>query len=84
MVQFLIFFSVIISLKVSDCFETYGSADIKTSFLDDGRGKLIKSDGLFNNLYDYWTCLHASGVITSFIRYHPKIVKLEMTIRRNG
>ena len=82
MVQFLIFFSLLISLKMSDRFETYGSADIRTSFLNDERGKLIKSDSLFKNLYDYWTCLHASGAITSFVWYHPKIAKLEMIIRR--
>ena len=66
---------------MSDRFETYGSADIRTRFLNDERGKLIKSDSLFENLYDYWTCLHVSGVITAFNLYHSKIAKLEMTIR---
>ena len=70
-----------ISLRMSDRFETYGSADIRTRFLNDERGKLIKSDSLFENLYDYWTYLHVSGVITAFNWYHPKIAKLEMTIR---
>ena len=77
----LIFFSLIISLRMSDSFETYGSVDIRTRFLNDERGKLIKSDSLFENLYDYWTCLHLSGIITAFNWYHPKIAKLEMKIR---
>ena len=41
---------------MAECFETYSSADIRTSFFNDEKGKLIKSDTLYENLYDYWTC----------------------------
>ena len=44
------FFSLIISLRMSDRFETYGSAEIRTIFMNDEEGKLIKSDSLFENL----------------------------------
>ena len=64
-------------------FETYSSADIRTSFLNDERGKLIKSDSLYINLCDYWTCFHASNSIVSFTWYHPKMALLEKNIRKN-
>ena len=63
-------------------FETYSSADIKTSFLNDERGKLIKSDSLYINLCDYWTCFHASNSIVLFTWYHPKMALLEKNIRK--
>ena len=51
MVQvFFFFFCLIINLRMSDCFETYGSAEIRTIFMNDQEGKLIKSDSLFENL----------------------------------
>ena len=61
----------------------YGSADVRTSFLDDERGKLIKSDSLCKSLYNYWTCYHASdSPLILFTWYHPKTAKLEKHIRR--
>ena len=63
-------------------FETYSSADIRTSFLNDERGNLIKSGSLYVNLYDYWTCFHASNSIVLFTWYHPKMALLEKNIRK--
>ena len=63
-------------------FETYSSADIRTSFLNDERGNLIKSDSLYINLCDYWTCFHASNSIVLFTWYHPKMALLEKNIRK--
>ena len=63
-------------------FETYSSADIRTSFLNDERGKLIKSDSLYINLCDNWTCFHASNSIVLFTWYHPKMALLEKNIRK--
>ena len=67
---------------MAERFETYSSAEIRTSLLHDKRRKLIKSDSLYENLFDYWTCFHASNSIVLFIWYHPKMAKLEMNIRR--
>ena len=49
-VQVFIFFGLIINLRMSDRFETYGSAEIRTIFMNDEEGKSIKSDSLFENL----------------------------------
>ena len=54
------FFSLIISLRMSDCFETYGSAEIRTIFMSDKEGKLNKNDSLFENLYNFCSCFHMS------------------------
>ena len=81
MVQVFIFFGLIINLRMSDCFETCGSAEIRTIFMNDEEGKLIKSDSLFENLYDFWSCFHMSYK-TLFIWYHPKMAQLEKAIRR--
>ena len=67
---------------MAGCFETYSSADVRTSFLNDKRGKLIKSDSLYINLYDYWTCFHASNSIVLFTWYHPKMALFEKNIRK--
>ena len=40
---------------MADHFETYGSAKLKVLFMDDEKGKGIKKDTLFENLYDFWT-----------------------------
>ena len=40
---------------MAGCFETYSSADVRTSFLKDKRGKLIKNESLYINLLDFWT-----------------------------
>ena len=45
-------------LLMTDCFETYGSANLRVVFMDDERGKRIKEDTLFENLYDFWTSYH--------------------------
>ena len=47
-------FSLIRNYKMSD--ET-----VRKEFLHDERGKLIKGDSLFNNIYDFWVCIHAEG-----------------------
>ena len=67
---------------MAGCFETYSSANVRTSFLNDERGKLIKSDSLYINLCDYWTCFHASNSIVLFTWYHPKMALLEKNIRK--
>ena len=38
---------------MNDFFETYGSANLRVVFMDDERGKRIKEDTLFENLYDF-------------------------------
>ena len=40
--------------------ETYGSAKLRVVFMDDERGDRIKTDTLFQNLYDFWTSYHDS------------------------
>ena len=40
--------------------ETYGSAKLRVVFMDDERGDRIKTDTLFENLYDFWTSYHDS------------------------
>ena len=81
MVQFFYFFQSNNQFENSDCFETYGSAEIRTIFLNDEEGKLIKSDSLFENVYDFWSCFHMSYK-TLFIWYHPKMAQLEKLIWR--
>ena len=75
------FFSLIISLRTSDCFEIYGSAEIRTIFMNDEEGKLIKSDSLFENLYNFCSCFHMSYK-TLFIWYHSEMTQFEKAIRR--
>ena len=43
---------------MSDHLETYGSAKLIVLFMDDGKGREIKKDTLFENLYDFWTTFH--------------------------
>ena len=60
-------------------YETYGF--FRKEFLNNIKGKLIESDELFLNIYDFWVLKHAF-----FMRrkrwYHPKITKLERILRR--
>ena len=49
--------------------------------MNNEEGKLIKTDTLFANLYNFWTCYHASHKML-FIRYHPKMHLLKMAIRK--
>ena len=64
-----------------DRFKTSGSAELRISFIKDEEGKLIKTDSLFENLYDFWTCFYAKYK-SIFISYHPKMALLQKTIRK--
>ena len=61
-------------------YETYGSFRVK--FLNDERGKLLKSDSLFLNIYDFWVLSHAQGFMKVNRWYHPKKAKLERVLRK--
>ena len=41
--------------------ETYRSAKLRVVFIDDERGDRIKTDTLFENLFDFWTSYHDSN-----------------------
>ena len=43
---------------MADHLETYGSANLRVVFMDDERGKNIKTDTPFEKLYDFWTSFH--------------------------
>ena len=61
--------------------KTYGSARLRVMFMDVKKGKLIETDTLFKNLYDFWTSYHDQN--KSIFSWHSsKICKLEMNIRR--
>ena len=77
MVLFFYFFQLYKNLKMS---ETYGS--FRVEFSHDERGKLIKSDRLFYNIYDYWACIHAEGFMKVNRWYNPKVAKLEKVLRK--
>ena len=49
--------------------------------MDDEKGKEIKKDTLFENLYDFWTAFHDPNK-SIFYWYGQKIWFLEMSIRR--
>ena len=66
---------------MNDFFETYGSANLRVVFMDDERGKRIKEDTLFENLYGFWTSYHDPNK-KLFWWYQQKIWKLEMSIRK--
>ena len=61
-------------------YETYGS--FRVEFLNDERGKLLKSDSLFLNIYDFWVLSHAQGFMKVNRWYHPKKAKLERVLRK--
>ena len=61
-------------------YETYGSFRVK--FLNDERGRLLKSDSLFLNIYDFWVLSHAQGFMKVNHWYHPKKAKLERVLRK--
>ena len=66
---------------MTDYFETYGSANLRVVFMDDERGKRIKEDTLFENLYDFQTSYHDPN--KKLFRWYPqKNWKLEMSIRK--
>ena len=58
--SFFLFFFILgfkkLKKQMSD--KTYGSDEFRVEFLHDERGKLIKGDSLFNNIYDFWVCIH--------------------------
>ena len=60
--------------------ETSDSDGFRVDFLHDERGKLIKGDSLFNNIYDFWLCIHAAGFMKVNPWYHPKTAKLEKVL----
>ena len=66
---------------MTDYFETYGSANLRVVFMDNERGKRIKEDTLFENLYDFWTSYHDPDK-KLFWWFPQKIWKLEMCIRK--
>ena len=66
---------------MTDTLDTYGSANLRVLFMNDERGKMIKTDSLFENLYDFWTSYHHRSN-SLFYWYGHKIWKLEMSIRR--
>ena len=60
-------------------YETYGF--FRKEFLNDKKGKLIESDKLFLNIYDFWV-LQCAFFMPCKGWYHPKITKLEIILRR--
>ena len=60
--------------------ETYGS--FRVEFLNDKRGKLLKNDELFLNIYGFYTLTHASGNMTLRSWYYPKLTKLERILKK--
>ena len=77
---FILTFSFVRNYKMSD--ETYGSDGFRVGFLHDKRGKLIKGNSLFNNIYGLWVCIHAARFMKVNWRYHPKTAKLEKFLRK--
>ena len=77
--SFFLFSPLDIIYKMS-AYETYGSFWV--DFLHDKRGKLIKADNLFFNVFDYWALIHAEEIVKCERWYHPKIAKLERYIRK--
>ena len=66
---------------MTDHLETYGSANLRVLFMNDERGKMVKTDSLFENLYDFWTSYHDRNKSILYW-YGHKIWKLEMSIQR--
>ena len=62
--------------------ETYSSDNLRTECLNDKKGKNVKGECLFLNLYDYWTFLHAEFIHLYYPWYHPKTALLEKQIRK--
>ena len=62
--------------------ETYGMDGFRVKFLHDERGKLIKSDSLFLNIYGFWVMIHVPKFMKVNRWYHPKRVKLEKILRK--
>ena len=60
--------------------DTYGS--FRQDFLADKKGKLIKTDRVFFNIYDYWGLIHAPRSIRVERWYHPKVALLKKHLRK--
>ena len=60
--------------------ETYGSDGVRVACLHDEKGKNLKGESLFFNLYDYWTLLHAKIKSLYYPWLHPKVILLEKQI----
>ena len=60
--------------------DTYGS--FREDILADRKGKLIKSDRFFFNIYDYWGLVHAPGHIKVERWYCPKLALLKKYLRK--
>ena len=74
----LFYFFSAVSEIIKMSYESYGF--FRKEFLNDKKGKLIETDELFLNIYDFWVLKHAF-----FMRckcwYYPKITKLEGILR---
>ena len=55
--------------------------DLRVACLNDGKGKNMKGESLFLNLYDYWMRIHAEYK-SLFEWYNPKIAILEKKSRK--
>ena len=55
--------------------KTYGSGKSRVVFMDDERGDRIKTETLFENLYDFWTSYHDSD---------KKIGNLKLVSQKGG
>ena len=60
--------------------DTYGS--FRQDFLVDKKGKLIKTDRVFFNIYNYWRLIHAPRSIRVERWYHPKVTLLKKTFKK--
>ena len=60
---------------------TYGSYGLRLTRLTDIKGKYIKEDSRFLNIYDYWTHFHNPNKIY-FWWNDERLSKLERNIRR--
>ena len=60
--------------------DTYGS--FQQDFLANKKGKLIQTDGVFFNIYDYWGLIHAPRSIRVEIWYYPKVALLKKYLRK--
>ena len=60
--------------------DTYGS--FRQDILADKKGKLIKTDRVFFNIYDYWGLIHAPTSIKVERWYCPKMALLKKHLRK--
>ena len=62
--------------------DTYGS--FRQDFLADKKGKLIKTDRVFFNIYDCCRLIHAPRSIRVERWYHPKVALAKINEERSG